>query len=119
LSGSGKIIVIVLRLGTNLTILSSNKEKAHGGHNMKSVKNYLILGLLFLFGIYLIVKAYTLYAIFINKVDGEGIGIFIGFLEINDRCPKELIPVYATFFTIIGIAFITLPVLIKIWLAKR
>jgi phosphate starvation-inducible membrane PsiE len=38
-------------------------------------------------------------------IDGAGIGVYLGFIEINDRVPKEQVLTYANAFLIISILF--------------
>lgn len=77
---------------------------------MKIIKTVLIF-----FGFYLIFKAYTLYSIYINGIDGTGIGIYLlGFIEINDSVPIKDLPVLAKNFALIGTMLILLPIIPKL-----
>jgi hypothetical protein len=68
--------------------------------------------MLFLLGACLIIKAGSLYWTYFNFFDGDGIGIYLFGLEINDKVPIGHVPVYAAAIALLGMTLI-LPVISK------
>jgi len=68
--------------------------------------------MLFMLGACLIIKAGSLYWTYFNFFDGDGIGIYLLGLEINDKVPIGYVPVYATAIALLGMPLI-LPVISK------
>ncbi|OPY56754.1 MAG: hypothetical protein A4E55_01954 [Pelotomaculum sp. PtaU1.Bin035] len=84
-----------------------------GGRSRLFVK--LIRTILFIFGLYLMFKAYTIYSIYLNGVDGDGIGIYLGPIEINDTALTKDLPFYAIKFAISGLALVIIPITTKLF----
>ncbi|AST91112.1 hypothetical protein BC6307_07385 [Sutcliffiella cohnii] len=86
---------------------------------MKSISRWVIVAILILLAIALLIKGFNLLSVGKN-VDGDGIGVYFLFMEINDRVPVESIPVYAIGFFISSIvAFLLSAVLVGLDLKSK
>lgn len=75
--------------------------------------------ILLLCGSYLLYKAGSIYSIYLNGVDGDGIGLYLlGFIEINDTVPAKELPTYVKNFLLLGITLIITPILILLYRKK-
>ncbi len=77
-----------------------------------------IKAILFLFGAYLLFRAYCINSIYLNGIDGDGIGIYLLGIEINDRVPTEKVPEYVKGFALLGSILIIAPVINRLFRKK-
>ncbi|WBL16910.1 hypothetical protein [Sutcliffiella sp. NC1] len=86
---------------------------------MKSISRWVVVAILILLAISLLIKGFNLLSVG-KSVDGDGIGVYFLFMEINDRVPVESIPAYAIGFFISSIvAFLLSAVLVGLDLKSR